>query len=152
MLGAEFLTGVAAALVAVVLAEAGVVRTVGLEAAAGVAAARDHAARAGLGVVRARLAAEAGLGVGALAVLRAAVARHGAGGPGTEASDLAVDGAREGVAGARLGVVRAGLAAERGLDLRALALLRAGAARLGARGVRLPAVGDAVHRAWAVVA
>ena len=59
-------------------------------------------------------ATEGGLRVGAAARLRAGAARSGAGAEGAEARLNAVDRARVGVAGARLRVVRAGLAAEGG--------------------------------------
>ena len=91
-----------------------------------------------------------GLGLGALALLRASAARLGARGPGAEAAGDAVGGACGGVAGARLLVVRARLAAERGLDMHAAALLRVGATRRGAGGPT--AVGDAVDGAGEGVA
>jgi len=78
---------------------------------------------------------------------RAGAARLGARGPGAEGALDAVDRARRGVAGAGLGGVRARLVAEAGFDGGAAALLRAGAARLGARGPGAEGALDAVDRA-----
>jgi hypothetical protein len=115
------------------------------------------------------LTAVLGGGARAILPLRAAAAGHldvirggrwcklGAGAPlGPRVHD-GIDGAGVRVALPGLGIVRAGLAAEGGLDLRAAALLRAGvpfvgAARLGAGGPGAEGVGDAVGGARGGVA
>ena len=85
-------------------------------------------------------AAELASGARARALLRAALARLGAGGPDGPGGDDGVQRALDNHAVVGLGVVRAGLAAERGHDLGAVALLRAGDARFCAsHGLALPA-------------
>merc|ERR1719201_3136428 len=94
-----------------------------------------HVAELGLLSVRADLATVPGRSHGADALLRATAARLGADGPVVgETSVDAVDRARVGVAVLRLLGVRAHRAPVRGRRVGAAALLRAGAARLAARG------------------
>merc|ERR1719261_929329 len=115
--------------------------------------ARGGVAGARLGGVRARHAAERRLGGAAAALLRASAARLGARGPGAEVAHDAVGGARGGVAVARLGQVRAHVAAVRGHGRDgARALLRAGAARRGAGGPAAERALDAVDGARGDVA
>lgn len=90
---AVFGAGVAAALVAVVLAEASVVRAMRLEAPSCGAAAGCDIARAGFSVVRACLAAEAGLDLYTAPLLRPTVALLRACGPRPKLLCHAINGA-----------------------------------------------------------